>query len=214
MLHGEFIPAADNNSRRLFVCLHGLGDSPAGWRWFPGALDLPWLNYLLVQAPDPYYGGYSWFEYPGAIAPGVHRSRKLLFELLDDLRARGFSADQITLGGFSQGCLMSLEPGLRDPHRLAGIVGISGWVFEIENLLRDLTPVAKSQRLIITHGQYDPLLPFAEVRGQVQQLKSAGLNVAWHDFPKEHTVHGTEEIEVLRDFVKAGYAGEVKKAEG
>jgi phospholipase/carboxylesterase len=206
MLHGEFIPAANKNSRRLFVVLHGLGDSPAGWRWLPGALDLPEMNYLLVTAPDEYYGGYSWFDYPGDIAPGIQRSRKLLFEMLDDLRAKNFPANQLTLGGFSQGCLMSIETGLRYPHRLAGIVGISGWVFEIENLIRDLTPVAKSQRLLVTHGQFDPLLPFAEVRDQVRQLKAAGLAVAWYEFPKEHTIHGAEEISVIRDFVKAGYA--------
>ena len=207
MLHAEFIPAAQKDSRRLFVVLHGLGDSPAGWRWLPGALDLPWLNYLLVQAPDQYYGGYSWFDYPGDIVPGIHRSRKLLFELLNDLRAKNFPADQITLGGFSQGCLMSLETGLHYPHRFAGIVGLSGWVFEIEKLIRDLTPVAKSQRLLITHGQYDPLLPFAEAQKQVRQLQAAGLDVAWHEFPKEHTIHGEEEIAVIREFVRAGYGG-------
>lgn len=205
MLHGEFIPAADKNSRRLFVVLHGLGDSIEGWRWLPGALDLPWMNYLLVNAPDEYYGGYSWFDYPGDISPGIHRSRKMLFELLDDLRAKNFPADQITLGGFSQGCLMSLETGLHYPHRLAGIVGISGWVFEIENLIRNLTSVARSQRILITHGHYDPLLPFAGVRDQVGQLKAAGLNVEWRDYPKEHTIHGTEEIAAIREFVNASY---------
>jgi phospholipase/carboxylesterase len=206
MLHAEFIPAAGKDSRRLLVMLHGLGDSPAGWRWLPGALNLPWLNYLLVNAPDEYYGGWSWFDYPGEIAPGIHRSRKLLFELLDDLRAKNFPADQITLGGFSQGSLMSLETGLRYPHQLAGIVGISGWVFEIENLIRDLTPVARSQRLLVTHGHYDPLLPFAAAREQIQQLQAAGLDVAWHEFPKEHTIHGEEEIAVIREFIRAGYA--------
>jgi phospholipase/carboxylesterase len=207
MLHGEFIPAADKNSRRIFVVLHGLGDSPTGWRWLPGALDLPWLNYLLVNAPDEYYGGYSWFDYPGDSAPGIHRSRQLLFELLDDLRAKNFPADQITLGGFSQGCLMTIETGLRYPHRLAGLVGISGWVFEIENLLRDLTPVARTQRLLITHGHFDPIIPFAGVREQVQKLQAGGLNVQWNEFPKEHTIHGTEEIAVIREFVRAGYLG-------
>ncbi len=205
MLRGQFIPALEKNSRRLFVVLHGLGDSAEGWRWLPGALDLPWLNYLLVNAPDDYYGGYSWFDFPGDIVHGIHRSRKLLVELLEDLHAKGFPADQITLGGFSQGCLMSIETGLRYPHQLAGIVGISGWVFEIENLIRDLTPIAKSQRLLITHGHFDPILPFADVRDQVHRLKTAGLDIAWHEFPKEHTIHGAEEIAVIRDFVKAGY---------
>jgi phospholipase/carboxylesterase len=202
-LHTEFIPALRPGSRKLFVVLHGLGDSMDGWRWLPPALNLPDQNYLLVNAPDEYYGGYSWFDYPGNIAPGIHRSCQLLFDLLDDLRAKQFPADQITLGGFSQGCLMVLETGLRYPHRLAGIVGLSGWVFEIENLLRDLTPVAKSQRLLVTHGKYDPLLPFAEVKAQIQQLQAAGLNIAWHEFPKEHTIYGEEEVQVIRDFMRA-----------
>jgi phospholipase/carboxylesterase len=205
MLQGEFIPAADKKSRRLFVFLHGLGDSAEGWRWLPGALDLPWMNYLLLNAPDEYYGGYSWFDYPGDVAPGVHRSRKLLSDLLDKLRAENFPAEQITLGGFSQGCLMSIETGLRCPHRLAGIVGISGWVFEIENVIRDLTPVAKSQRILVTHGHFDPILPFVEVRGQAARLKAAGLDVTWHEYPKEHTVHGVEEVTDIREFVRAGY---------
>ena len=210
MLHGEFIPAAEKNSRRLFVVLHGLGDSIEGWRWLPGALDLPDMNYLLVNAPDEYYGGYSWFDYPGDIAPGIHRSRKLLFELLDDLRAKNFSADQITLGGFSQGSLMSIETGLRYPHRLAGIVGISGWVFEVENLIRDLTPVARLQRLLVTHGRFDPVIPFTNVQAQIRQLQAAGLDVAWHEFPKEHTIHGAEEIAVIREFVRAGYGAKLE----
>ena len=134
MLHTELIPAAEKNSRRLMVMLHGLGDSIEGYRWLPEAMGLPWLNYLLVNAPDDYFGGYSWFDLDD-MAPGILRSRKLLFELLDDLRAKGFPAEQITVGGFSQGCLMAIEAGLRYPHRFAGVVGISGWVFEIEKLV-------------------------------------------------------------------------------
>ena len=206
MLHSEFIPAKEKDSRRILVVLHGLGDSIEGWRWLPSALDLPWMNYLLVNAPDEYYGGWSWFEYPGNIAPGIHRSRKMLFDLLDGLREKGFAAEQITLGGFSQGCLMSIETGLHYPHRLAGIVGISGWVFDIDTLVRELTPVARQQRLLITHGHFDPLLPFTEAQKQVRQLKQSGLNVEWHEFPKEHTIYGADEVAVIRDFVRAGYA--------
>jgi predicted esterase len=185
--------------------LHGLGDSIEGWRWLPEALDLPWLNYLLVNAPDPYYGGWSWFDYPGDMAPGIQRSREQLFALLDDLRAKGFAPEQITLGGFSQGCLMSIETGFHYPHRLAGIVGVSGWVYEIDELIRTLTPVARSQRLLMTHGHFDPLLPFAEAKRQAQRLQGAGLSVEWHEFPKEHTIYGAEEVAVIQKFVRAGY---------
>jgi phospholipase/carboxylesterase len=205
MLHGELIPAAEGDSRRLMVMLHGLGDSIEGYRWMPEAMALPWLNYLLVNAPDEYYGGYSWFDYPGDHLPGVQRSRKLLFELLDDLRGRGFPAEQITFGGFSQGSLMAIEVGLRYPHRFAGIVGISGWICEPEKLLKELSPVAMQQRLLATHGTFDPLIPFAKARGQIQLLKAAGLSVEWHEFRKEHTIAGEEEIAVIRNFVRAGY---------
>jgi phospholipase/carboxylesterase len=209
MLQGDFIPAGERNSKRLLVMLHGLGDSIEGYRWMPEALDLPWLNFLLVNAPDPYSGGFSWFDYPDNIGPGVVRSRKLLFELLDDLKAKGFPPEQITLGGFSQGGLMTVDVGLRYPQRLAGLVDISGWVFEIEKLLKELSPVAREQRLLITHGPYDPLIPFDAVREQANTLKAAKLDVDWQQFPKGHTIYGEEELSVIRDFVRAGY-GELK----
>src|SRR6185312_630544 len=180
-LHSELIPATDHDSRRLMIMLHGLGDSIEGYRWLPPALDLPWLNYLLVNAPDEYYGGFSWFDYPNDLTPGVLRSRKLLFELLDDLRAKNFPPEQITLGGFSQGCLMAMDIGLRYPHKFAGIVGISGWVYEIESLLKANSPVAKQQRLLMTHGEFDQLIPFDKVREQSRQLKASGFNVEWRE---------------------------------
>src|SRR5436189_39192 len=126
MLDFELIPAADGKSRRLMVMLHGLGDSVDGYRWFPHALNLRWLNYALVNAPDEYYGGYSWFDFPDNSPPGIERSFQMLAQLLDAFRARGFPTEQTTLGGFSQGCVMSIEVAMRYPHQLAGIVGISG----------------------------------------------------------------------------------------
>jgi phospholipase/carboxylesterase len=204
MLDAELIPAVEESSR-LMIMLHGLGDSMAGYRWLPEAMNLPWLNYLLVNAPDKYYEGFSWFDYPDNIAPGILRSRRLLFELLDDLHAKGFPAEQITLAGFSQGCLMTVDVGLRYPDRLAGLVGISGWVFEIDKLLKELSPVAKEQRLLVTHGPFDEVIPFPPVREQIKTLKSAGLNIAWREFPKAHTIHGVSEITVIREFVRAGY---------
>src|SRR5947208_14431705 len=102
-LHSELIAAEERGSRRLMIMLHGLGDSIEGYRWLPEALNLPWLNYLLVNAPEEYYGGYSWYDFAGDIAPGVARRRKMLFEVLGGQRAKGFPAEQIIFGGFSTG---------------------------------------------------------------------------------------------------------------
>jgi phospholipase/carboxylesterase len=208
-LDHEFIPAPDTSSRRLLILLimlHGLGDSIEGYRWLPEALGLPWMNYLLVNAPDEYYGGYSWYNFAGDVVPGVERSRKLLFQLLDARRDAGFATEQTTLGGFSQGCLMSLDVGLRYPHRFAGIVGVSGYVCEPEKLLKELSPVARQQRLLVTHGTKDTMVPFAESRAQIKLLEDAGLNLEFHAFDKAHTIAGEEELSVIRNFVRAGYA--------
>ncbi len=205
MLTTELIPAAQRDSRRLMVVLHGLGDSMEGYRWLPSALRLPWLNYLLVNAPDEYYGGYSWYDFAHDPAPGVKRSRKLLTDLLDRQRAAGFATEQTLLFGFSQGCLMTIDVGLRYPHAFAGLLGISGYVFEPEQSLKELSPVAAQQRFLITHGTDDPIIPFAEVREQINLLKAEGLHIEWHEFVKAHTIAGEDELEVIRNFVVASF---------
>ena len=206
MLDHRLLPAADRNSKRLLVMMHGLGDSMAGYFWMPEVLRLPWLNYLLPNAPDEYYGGCSWFDiYGGNMVADVRRSRELVFELLDHLRAKGWPTEQTAIGGFSQGGLMAIEVGLRYPHKFAGVMSISGFVCEPDKLLQQLSPVAREQRILATHGTLDPLLPIATSRRQIQQLKNAGLNIAWHEFEKEHTIAGDEEISLIRDFLCAGF---------
>lgn len=204
MLHSELIPAVEPDSKHLLIMLHGLGDSIEGYRWLPEAMRLPWLNYLLVNAPDDYYGGYSWFDIDGDIVGGVHRSRKLLFQLLEAQRAAGFPTEQTTLGGFSQGCLMTIDAGLHYPHRFAGLIGISGWICEANKVLAELTPTAKQQRFLVTHGTHDPVVAFERTRKQIEAAKRAGLNIAWHEFVKPHTIAGEEELRVIREFVKNG----------
>ena len=205
MLKSEFIPAQKQDSRRLLIALHGLGDSPAGYRWMPEQLNLPEMNYLLVNAPDSYYEGFSWFDISGDAAPGIERSRKLLFELLDAQVSAGFPTSETVLFGFSQGCLLTADVGFRYPQRFAGLVAISGWVHEPERLLQELSPVAREQRMLFTHGTQDPMVPCAKVREQVKALKAAGLNIEWREFAKAHTIAGRAELTVIRDFIAAGF---------
>jgi phospholipase/carboxylesterase len=205
MLETELIPAEQPIERRLMIVLHGLGDSMEGYRWLPQAMQLPWLSYLLINAPDPYYTGFSWYELEGEAAPGVERSRKLLFELLDRVRGEGFPAEKITVFGFSQGCLMTIEIGARYPHRLAGLVGVSGYVHEPERLVRALSPQARQQRFLITHGTHDPLIPIERVRPQMEILRQAGLRIDWREFAKAHTMAGEKEVSVVRAFVSDCY---------
>jgi phospholipase/carboxylesterase len=202
MLETDMIPAAQKESRRLLIALHGLGDSMEGYRWLPEMLGVPWLNYLLVNAPDEYYGGYSWYDFAKEPGPGVERSRRSLFSVLDRQREAGFPTEQTILFGFSQGCLMTIDVGLRYPHHFAGLIGISGYSHEPEKLIRELSPVAREQHFLLTHGTRDPLIPPDPVRAQVALLKSAGLKIEWHEFVKEHTIAGEKELDVIRSFIR------------
>jgi len=205
MLETRFIHAEERDSKRLMVVLHGLGDSMTGYAWMPQVLQFPRLNYLLVNAPDPYFGGYSWYEYDGDAETGVRRSVKLLSGLLDAQRQLGFSSEQTILFGFSQGCLMTLETGLRYPHRFAALIGVSGYVLNPQVLLREASPVAKEQRVLMTHGRQDPLIPFARVKEQMEQLKAGGIPIEWHEFNKAHTI-AEPEILVVRRFIADAFA--------
>lgn len=216
-LSGTRIPARESGSKPLLVVLHGLGDSAEGWEWLPGELNLPWLNYLLVNAPDEYFSGRSWFgiRFPvmgppdGRIPPvdggAVERSRGLLWELLDAERAAGREGAELALLGFSQGCLMTLEAGLRYRDPLAGLVGISGWVHEPGRLIEEAPSHARKVPVLMTHGTWDPLLGIEHVRPQAQQLQGAGFDVAWQEFEKEHTVAGRAEVQFIARFLEQAF---------
>jgi phospholipase/carboxylesterase len=57
----------------------------------------------------------------------------------------------------------------------------------------------------VTHGTFDPVVPFERTRQQITQLKAAGLQVDWREFAKPHTIAGEEELRVIREFVRKGY---------
>ena len=206
MLKTESVPATTPGSTRLMIVLHGLGDSMDGYRWLPRALGMPEMNYLLVDAPDSYGDGFSWYDIHGAQAPGIRRSRELLFALLDHESTRGFPTEQTCLFGFSQGCLMTIEVGLRYPKVFTGLIGISGYVHEPETTICELSPVALRQRLLLTHGPQDPLIPIDAVREQIRTLQRAHVNIRWRELDKAHTIAGPEETALIREFVINCYA--------
>ncbi len=204
-LQTELIPARQIGGRRLLIALHGLGDSMEGYRWLPDALNLGWMNFLLVNAPDSYYGGFSWYDLYGDSDFGVRRSRGLLGGLLDSLSKAGFPSGETVLFGFSQGCLMTLDVGLRYAHPLAGLVGVSGYVHRPSELIGELSPVSKRQKVLVTHGTADPLIACGLARGQMESLRDAGVSLTWREFNKVHTIDGEQELGVIREFVAGCY---------
>lgn len=203
----SYIPArTPGPSVKVLVVLHGLGDSLKGFTWMPREMRLDSLSYLLVNAPDDYYGGFSWFDFSsagvdmGPAIAGIHRSRKMIRDLLEELMAQGVKSRDILLFGFSQGCLMALDAGLRSDVVLGGVCGVSGWLAFAEEYPGAFSAAAPEQDFLVTHGLRDPLLPFRRTQAQMTQLKALGIRVEFREYDKDHTIL-PEELQDIRDWL-------------
>lgn len=203
-LRSTFVPATTVSSpRKLLVVLHGRGDSSAGFAWLPQAFDIDGLDYLLVDAPDPYYGGLSWYDLPPRQGPGIERSRARLFELFREIATAGYAFENVGLFGFSQGCLMTLDFGGRFESELAVYVGVSGYCWQPQALLAHLSPAAKRPAWFVTHGRQDEVLDFSTTKAQVDELIAGGLPLQFAAYDKGHTIDPRLELPALRRFVAA-----------
>jgi len=196
----DWAPASSPGGK-LLVVLHGRGDSSQGFHWMPDALAFRELNYLLVNAPDDYFGGKSWYALPPDHAPGVRRSRDLLDRLFEELLEQGYEPAKIGLLGFSQGCLMTLEWGARSALALGAYVGISGYCLDARTLLAERSPSCMAKSWLITHGRHDETLDYETTREQIAELKRGGFALRFETYDKGHTIDPEDELPVLRSFL-------------
>jgi len=198
-------PEVRTPSERLLLVMHGLGDSLEGWRFLPSVLKLPGLHTVLVNAPERYFTGYSWFDiYSGEanLKKGVIRSRELLCGVLEELEGHGWPAEHVGVLGFSQGGLMALDLACRYPKKLGAVVAISGFVGMLGEYPEKFSPVARAQKVFVTHGTMDPVLPLTETQAQIKALQGMGLQIEWRTYDKEHTVDERRELPDIRAFLK------------
>ena len=150
LFDSHFLPSAVP-SEKLMIVLHGKGDSLRPFKKFDQELQLPELNYLLLNAPKKFLGGYSWYGDPPFQKQGVLRVREKMFRLLDELQAQGWKPENIFLLGFSQGCLVSSDVALYYPKRLGGVVGISGYFQFYPRWRQEISPAATETPWLLTH---------------------------------------------------------------
>ncbi|MFV3408089.1 alpha/beta hydrolase [Bdellovibrio bacteriovorus] len=196
----KFIPAK-RKSEYLMIVLHGRGDSIKPFFSFDEELNLPEMNYLLLNAPRKFLDGYTWYGEPPYQANGVLKIREKLFDLLNDLENQGWDSEKIFLFGFSQGCLISADVGLNYPKKLAGVVGISGYFNFYPRWRNNLSLDAKKTPWLFTHGHQDDILPLEETKYGVDKLKDAGLKVEWVEMDKDHSLKD-EEYPIIRRWVR------------
>jgi phospholipase/carboxylesterase len=201
----KFIPSK-KTSDKLMLVLHGKGDSLRPFRHFDEELNVPEMNYLLLNAPKKFLDGYSWYGDPPYERAGVLKIREKLLQLLSDLEAQGWKSENIFLFGFSQGCLVSADLGLNYPKKLGGIVGISGYFHFHPRWRQRLSMDSLKTPWVLTHGYKDDVLKIEETRHGVLKLRDAGLKVEWVELDKDHVLTD-EEIPLIRKWVQERVKG-------
>ncbi len=190
------------------LVLHGLGDSMEGWRGIVPELGLKDITFFLVNAPDDYFGGFSWFPYPGingpiedrsGLSPAIARSRDLLLETIQHLMQEcDFTQDQLFLMGFSQGCVMAMDTALRSDQRYAGILGISGALPLMDEYPAAFGKAVHQQNYFMTHGNYDDVIPLHTTQAQVEALKALDVKLDWNCYDKAHGLDPYKELGDIR----------------
>ncbi|RZA06336.1 MAG: hypothetical protein EOP11_10625, partial [Proteobacteria bacterium] len=81
-------------------------------------------------------------------------------------------------------------------------VGISGYASHLAEYPEKLSPAARSQTILVTHGTEDELLPIDRTKAQIKALKGMGLNIEWKSYRKEHTIEPRQEVADIKAFLE------------
>ena len=189
------------------IWLHGLGADGHDFASLVPELDLsgcPPIRFVFPHAPSmpvTVNGGYvmpAWYDIlgPNLIsqqdAAGIQASERAIVALIAHEVARGIPAEHIVLAGFSQGCAMALHTGLRLPHRLAGIMALSGYLPLVDRLAAERHPANAQTPVFMAHGTQDPVVVLARGEASRDALATLGQPVQWHSYPMPHSLHPRE----------------------
>lgn len=189
------------------IWLHGLGADGNDFVPIVRELDLtgcPAIRFVFPHAtaiPVTINGGYvmrAWYDILGAdIAKredeaGLRKSQIAVEKLIAKEIARGTPANRIILAGFSQGCAMALQTGLRHPQPLAGLLCLSGYVPLSGAAAAERHSANQHTPIFMAHGRADPIIPIQRAEQSRDLLTSLGYAVEWHEYMMQHAVCAEE----------------------
>tara|TARA_R110002049_G_scaffold53711_4_gene149852 strand:- start:2266 stop:2931 length:666 start_codon:yes stop_codon:yes gene_type:complete len=198
------------------IVMHGLGADGGDFVPICDEIDLTGagaVRYVFPHAPvrpvtiNSGYPMRAWFDVlsfergQNEDEAGLRESQAAIAELVEREIARGVPAARIVLMGFSQGCAMTLMTGLRFGQRLAGLVGLSGYLPLADRLAAERSDANADVPIFLAHGIADPVIPFARGEASRDALSALGYPVEWHPYPMVHTVT-LQEIRDIERFLQ------------
>ena len=205
----ELHPAGE--AAASIIILHGLGADGTDFLSFGDQLDLSTLGpvrFILPRAPvrpvtlNNGYKMRAWYDILGTQPDrredeaGLRATMREVHALIDRERARGVAPQRVVLGGFSQGCAMTLLAGLRYPERLGGLVCMSGYLPLAASTAAERHDANALVPIFMAHGKRDPMIALDRASASRNALTTLGYAVDWHEYPMEHSVCA-EEVEAL-----------------
>ncbi len=158
-------PLSKTKPKNAVILCHGYGGDGkdisilAGyWRTY-----LPDTIFVCPDAPEQCAAnelGYQWFDLIDENSEQI-LSKSLVAEnklnkLIDEVKEQNnLSADKIAIGGFSQGCMISLQTGIKRKDKINSIVGYSGKIIDTEHLGKN---IVSRPNIILMHGDIDQIV--------------------------------------------------------
>ncbi len=211
----------DGDAVASVIVLHGLGADGTDFLPFADQIDLSrigpvrWIFPRAPVRPVTVNNGYrmrAWYDIfefgaqaksPREDDAGLRESFAAVHALIDQEVERGVPADKIVLGGFSQGCAITLGAGLRCGQRLAGLVGMSGYLPLASHTQAERKDANALTPIFLAHGQHDAVIAIDRATGSRDALKALGYDIEWHAYPMEHSVSAEEVADLQRFLLKA-----------
>jgi phospholipase/carboxylesterase len=191
------------NPQASIIWLHGLGADGNDFVPLVRELDLkglPGIRFVFPHAnaiPVTINGGYvmrAWYDITGAELmrredeTGLRDSQRDVEALIAREKARGIPASRIVLAGFSQGCAMTLQSGLRHPEKLAGMLCLSGYLPLADKVAHERTEESRDTPIFMAHGRQDNVVPIARAEQSRELLTAMGYQLEWHEYMMAHTL--------------------------
>ena len=159
-------PISKEKPRNAIILCHGYGGDGKDisllanyWRTY-----LPETIFICPDAPEKCEvspNGFQWFDLieqteEQILAKSLVAEIKLN-KLIDEVKEKNnLDSNQIGLGGFSQGCMISLQTGIKRKDRINCIVGYSGKIINAEHLKKNIN---SKPEIILMHGETDQVVP-------------------------------------------------------
>src|SRR5689334_4679750 len=184
------------NPTATVIVMHGLGADGNDFVPIANELDLSSVGPVRFVFPNApvipvtINGGYrmpAWYDIVVAdlVAredeAGLRRSQAAIEALIASEKARGIAAHRIVVAGFSQGCAMALLTGLRHTERLAGIVGLSGYLPIAGSTAAEASSAGRQTPIFLAHGTHDEVIALDRAEASRDALQALGYEVEWHE---------------------------------